>query len=111
MTTLFYLFLVLLGLLGGAFYLAIFVLHVPGFAEERFGKLEPLPPDLGKWRPDTESNEARTAESDGLRREVRHWFDSDKKRLYLQARYRSVETSQVVRSDPDVLVKRKRVRV
>ena len=110
MTTLFYLFLVLLGLLGGAFYLVIFVLHVPGFAEERFGKLEPLPPDLGKWRPDTDTDEAKRAERDGLRREVRHWFDSDSERLYLQTRYRSVESGEVVRSDPDVQVKRRRVR-
>lgn len=110
MSTLFYLFLVLLGVVGAGLYSWLFVREVPGFAEQRFGKLEELPTDLGKWRPDEESAEAEAARAEGLRREVRHWFDSDSGKLLFQARYRSTETNEIVRSDPDAVVKRKRVR-
>jgi len=110
MSLLFYGFLLLLGLVGGAFYLTIFMREVPGFAEQRFGKLEELPDDLGKWRPDAGSDEARSARDSGELREVRYWFDSDSKKLLFQVRYRSLESNEIVRTDPDVVVKRKRVR-
>jgi hypothetical protein len=110
MSLLFYGFLLLLGLVGGAFYLTIFMREVPGFAEQRFGKLEDLPGDLGKWLPDTESERGRAAERAGERREMRHWFDSDANKLLLQVRYRSLETNEIIRSEPDVVVKRRRVR-
>lgn len=110
MSATFYLFLIVLGLVGAGFYVVLFVREVPGFAEQRFGKLEPLPEDVGKWRADTESDAARAAEREGLRREIRHWYDSDQNRLLLQARYRSADTNEIVRVDPDVVVRRKRVR-
>jgi hypothetical protein len=109
MSLLFYGFLLLIGLVGGAFYLTLFMREVPGFAEQRFGKLEELPDDVGKWHPD-ESAEGRAAEMAGERREVRHWFDSDSNKLLFQVRYRSLETNEIVRADPDLVVKRKRVR-
>ena len=85
--------------------------EVPGFAEQRFGKLEELPPDVGTWRTDTESNQAKQAASEQLEREVRHWWDSDKGKLFLQVRYRDATSRAIVRVDPDVVVKRRRVRV
>jgi hypothetical protein len=106
----FYGFLVLVGLVGVALYVTMFFREVPGFAEQRLGKLEALPPDLGKWKRDDESNEAKAAERDGLIRETRHWFDSDKNRLLFQARYRDAGSRAIVRADDDVVVKRKRIR-
>ncbi len=106
----FYAFLVLVGLVGVALYVTLFVREVPGFSEQRFGKLEELPPDVGKWKPDPDSPEGRAAAAEGLRRETRHWFDSEKNRLLFQARYRSAESNEIVRVEPDQLVKRKRVK-
>jgi len=110
MSTLFYIFLLALGIVGAAFYVLLFVREVPGFAEQRFGRLEDLPPDLGKWRPEVESAEAKAAAADGLRREVRHWLDSESGKLLFQARYRNQETNEIVRADRDVVVKRKRIK-
>lgn len=111
MRPLFYVFLVLVGVVGATLYVVLFVKEVPGFAEQRFGKLEELPADVGQWKTDSESEEARTAESSGLLREVRHWWDSDRAKLLLQVRFRDAKTKEIVRVDPDVIVKRRRVKV
>jgi hypothetical protein len=107
----FYVFLVVVGLVGVALYVTLFVREVPGFAEQRFGKLEDLPADTGKWRQDPDSPEGKAAAAEGLRREVRHWFDSDKNKLSFQVRYRDAETNEIVKVEPDVAVKRKRIKV
>jgi hypothetical protein len=108
---LFYVFLVVVGVVAAALYVTLFVKEVPGFAEQRLGKLEDLPPDVGKWREDAESPEASAARDEGLVREVRHWWDSERSKLWLQVRYRDAKTREIVRVEPDVPVKRRRVRV
>jgi hypothetical protein len=106
----FYVFLLIVGLLSLGLYV-LFVLNlVPGAKEERLGVLEPLPPDAGKWKAETESDEAKAAEKEGLVREVRHYFYEAEGRLVLQVRYKSAETGEVVRADPEHSVKRRRIR-
>lgn len=107
----FYVFLVIVGVIGVGLYVTMFVREVPGFKEQRFGKLEDLPSDLGKWKEDTGSTVGARAKEDGLKREVRHWLDSQTEKLYLQVRYRSLENNEIVRTDEDVEVKRKRIKV
>jgi hypothetical protein len=107
----FYVFLVLVGIAGiGVYVLFIFNL-VPGVQDERLGVLEPLPPDVGRWRADTESEEGRKAAGQGLVRETRHYFYEHGKKLVLQVRYKQQDTSEIVRVEPERPVKRKRVRV
>jgi hypothetical protein len=106
----FYLFLVVVGIVGVGLYVTLFFREVPGFAEQRLGKLEALPPDLGKWKSDEDSDEAKAAGRDGMVREIRYWHDSEKDRLLFQARYRDAKSREIVRADDDVVVKRKRIR-
>lgn len=107
----FYVFLVLVGIAGiGVYVLFIFNL-VPGVQDERMGVLEPLPPDVGQWRADTESEAGRKAAGEGLSREVRHYFYENGGKLVLQIRYKQKDTGEIVRVEPDQPVKRKRVRV
>ncbi len=101
----------MVGIVGVSLYVTLFVRLVPGFKEQRFGKLEDLPEDLGKWKEDTDSEEAARAQREGLKREVRHWHDSQNEKLYLQSRYRSLETNEIVRADDDVPIKRRRIKV
>jgi hypothetical protein len=107
----FYVFLVIVGVIGVALYVTMFVREVPGFKEQRFGKLEELPPDLGKWHVDSDSAAGLAANDEGLKREVRHWLDSGTEKLFLQTRYRSLETNEIVRVEDDVEVKRRRIKV
>lgn len=107
----FYVFLVIVGVIGVGLYVTMFVREVPGFKEQRFGKLEELPRDVGKWKADTDSPEAERAKGEGLKREVRHWLDALTEKLYLQVRYRNIESNEIVRTDDDVEVKRKRIKV
>ena len=106
----FYLFLLIVGLLSLGLYV-LFVLNlVPGAKEERLGVLEPLPPDTGRWKAETESEQARAAEKEGLVREVRHYFYEADGRLVLQARYKQPDTGEIVRADAEQSVKRRRIR-
>lgn len=111
MRPLLYVFVLVVGVVGAVLYVVLFVKEVPGFAEQRFGKLEELPADVGKWRTDSDSDEARKAAESGLQREVRHWWDSDARKLLLQARHRDPKTNEIVRVEPDVVLKRRRVKV
>ncbi|HTU64079.1 MAG TPA: hypothetical protein VMF89_36690 [Polyangiales bacterium] len=106
----FYLFLLVLAVLGVGIYLLFFLQNVPGAVEERLGALEPLPPDLGEWQEDT-STEAGQARAQGLQREVRWFLDESSipGRLLRQARYRDLASNEIVRADPDQVVKRKRL--
>jgi len=106
----FYLFLLIVAIAGIGVYLLFILNLVPGAAEERLGVLEPLPPETGTWKPDHESAEARAAEAEGLKREVRHYFYVTENRLVFQVRYRNRETNEIVRSDPERPVKRRRIR-
>jgi hypothetical protein len=88
------------------------VIHreVPGAVEQRFGVLEALPEDIGKWKADTESDEGKAAAARGLRRESRLFHDAQANRLLRQVRYRNQATNEIARVDPDEVVKRKRIR-
>lgn len=105
----FYTFLLILAALGIGIYLVVFLGNVPGAAEERLGVLEPLPTDLGEWKEDRDSPEAQRATGEGLTREVRTFFDEARGRLLLQARYRRVNDGEIVRAEPDRVLKRRRV--
>src|SRR5262245_16557121 len=111
MLALLYIFLVVVGLVAVGLYWVLFTREVPGFKEQRFGKLEDLPADIGKWHDDEESNEALQAKRDGLKRQERYLFDEEKNKLVHQVRYRNRESNEIVRIDPDVVVKRRRVKV
>jgi hypothetical protein len=106
----FYAFLLIVGLLALGLYVLFILNLVPGAKEERLGVLEPLPPDTGTWKVETESAEARAATEQGLVREVRHYFYEAQNRLVLQVRYKKPDTGEVVRADAERPVKRRRIR-
>lgn len=110
----FYLFLLGVAVAGGIIYLFVAGLF-PGLKEERFGVLEPLPPNLGKWEADSESGEGRAAAAQGKKREVRLMFQEGgllgAGKLTRQARLRDARTNEIVTVLPDEVIKRKRVRV
>ncbi len=115
MGAMFYVFLLIVAAAGVAIYLLFILREVPGAAEERLGRLEDLPPDLGQWKKDEESAEGKHALERGERREVRFFYDRTHggfrgARLLRQVRYRSAETNEILRAEPDELIKRKRVR-
>lgn len=107
----FYVFLLICGAIGIGIYLLFIMNLVPGAAEERIGVLEPLPSDIGKWKEDHDSEEGKRAASEGLVRELRQYFYETNSRLVRQVRYRNRETGEIVRTEPEQTVKRRRVRV
>ncbi|MCA9629059.1 MAG: hypothetical protein KC766_15370 [Myxococcales bacterium] len=98
--------------IGG--YLFLVFREVPGAVEERLGEYEDLPQDIGEWVRDTQSDQARRAEAEGLFREVRVLLTQGGtfkgQRLVRQARYRDLETNKIARVEPDEELKRKRVK-
>jgi hypothetical protein len=112
---LFYVLLSCVGVLGLGIYLTFILRLVPGAAEERLGVLEPLPPDVGRWRTDTDSSEGRAALERGQRREERLYFEEGKGlfgagKLWRQVRYRNMHDNAIVHVEPDLHVKRRRIR-
>lgn len=110
----FYVFLLGVAAAGSVIYLFIAGLF-PGLKEERFGVLEPLPPNLGKWQDDAESAAGRAAAADGKKREVRLLFEEGgglfgSGKLTRQSRLRDATTNEIVAILPDEVIKRKRVR-
>jgi len=108
-------FLVVIAVIGGLLYLLVVHREVPGAMELRFGVLEPLPPDVGTWKVDDESDEGKAAARQGLRREVRVFHDPrggllGGGTLVQQTRYRNPATNSVVRVDADVPMRRRRVK-
>lgn len=106
----FYLFLLAVAAIGFAIYLLFFLNNVPGAMEERLGVHEALPADVGQWSVDSESEQGRLAAAEGLRREVRTFFEESKGRLLRQVRYRNAETNAIVRVEPDEVMRRRRVK-
>jgi len=101
----FYVFLLIVAAVGALAYLALFMSHVPGAAEERLGKFEALPGRLNEWVQDDALSE------DGLVCERRHLMPNPSvNRLILQVRYRDPTTRDIVRVAPEVTIKRRRVR-
>jgi hypothetical protein len=109
----FYVFLLGVAAAGGVIYLFIAGLF-PGLKEERFGVLEPLPPNLGKWQTDVESEAGRAASADGHKLEVRFLFEEGgllgSGKLLRQARLRDAKTNEILTVLADEPIKRKRVR-
>jgi hypothetical protein len=111
---LFYAFLLGVAALGGLIYLFVAGLF-PGLKEERFGVLEPLPPNLGKWEPEADSDAGRAAAARGKRLEVRLLYEEGggligSGKLTRQARLRDATTNEIVEVLPDELIKRRRIR-
>lgn len=106
----FYVFLLILGVLGAGLYLMMFLQNVPGAVEDRLGALEPLPGNLGEWQVDQDSTQAADARAQGLIRERRVFLDEGRNQLLQQVRYKSATTQEIVRADPDQVLKRRRVR-
>jgi hypothetical protein len=112
----FYVFLLIVAVLGVAVYLVFIFKLVPGAAEERLGVLEPLPEDIGKWHTDETSESAKAALARNQKREERLFFEEGKGvfaqgRLLRQVRYRNLVSNEIESVDPDQPVKRKRIRV
>ena len=112
----FYVFLVIVAVLGVGVYLLFIFKLVPGAAEERLGVLEPLPDNIGKWQTDEDSEQAKVALSRNRKREERLFFEEGKGllaqgRLVRQVRYRNLTSNAIEEVEPDQPVKRKRIRV
>ena len=103
-------FLVAIAFIGGLFYVLVIYRAVPGAMEQRFGVLEALPEDVGKWKVDEESEEGKAALQQGQKREERLFFDMQSDKLIRQVRFRNRATNEVMRTLPDEVVKRKRIR-
>jgi len=101
--------MVVIALIGGVVYLFFIMNTVPGARAERFGTLEELPKDVGKWSVDEDSEAALAAQDEGLVREVRYFFHEADQRLALQVRYRDAETKKIARIEPEVTVPRRRI--
>jgi hypothetical protein len=101
-----YVFLLIVGAVGALAYILLFFSHVPGAKDERLGKLEPLPADLGKW--------AESGREEGLIKEERCLLaDSsglDEQKLVIQVRYRDPETDEIVRVAPEQTYRRRRIK-
>lgn len=111
----FYLFLLGVAAAGGAIYVLLIAFGLfPGLKEERIGVLEPLPPNLGQWQPDEDSDVGRAAAAAGKKREVRFLFEEggllSGGKLLRQARLRDAATNKIVEVLPDETLKRKRIR-
>jgi hypothetical protein len=110
----FYLFLLGVAAAGTAIYLLLVAGLFPGLKEERFGVLEPLPPNLGNWEVDEQSEAARQASLRGETREVRYIYEEGgllrPGRLLRQVRFRNAESKAIARVEPDEVVKRKRIK-
>ncbi len=109
----FYVFLLGVAAAGGVIYLFIAGLF-PGLKEERFGVLEPLPPNLGQWQTDADTEAGRGAAANGKKREVRLLFEEgglfSSGRLLRQSRLRDATTNEILTVLPDEAIKRRRIR-
>lgn len=110
---LYFLGFLVLALILCVIYAVITLLEIPGLAEERLGRLEPLPP-LDEWFAQEDDANNRDAPVDAhLVREVRIFHDPASifgRRLIKQVRYRDRNTDEVVRTEPDRPYRRRRVK-
>ncbi len=109
----FYGFLLGVAAIGGIAYFFIAGMF-PGLKEERFGVLEPLPDNLGKWQLDPDSEAGRAAAAQGRKLEVRLLFEEGgligSGRLLRQSRLRDAATNEIAQVLPDEVVKRRRIK-
>lgn len=103
-----YVFILAVGAVGAGAYMFLFLSHVPGAKEERLGVLEALPPNMGEWIEEPVPSE------DGLVVEKRHLQPESSgfggAKYLLQVRYRDPKTREILRVDPEQIIKRKRIR-
>ncbi len=109
-----YLMLLFIGIAAIAVYLLVVFREVPGAMSERWGELEGLPPDLGEWTLDDDSEAAIDARERGLTREVRTWREPGaglfgRDRLVLQVRYKNA-AGEIESAEPDRKIPRRRVK-
>jgi hypothetical protein len=110
-----YVFVVLVGALGVVIYLTVVFRAVPGAIDERLGKLEELPSNLGEWSTDRDSETAKQAAAEGLVRETRILLESGKgllggEKIVEQARYRDGPGGRIVRVEPERRWNRRRTK-
>jgi len=110
-----YVLLALIGLAAVAVYVLVVFTEVPGALSERWGELEGLPSNLGQWTPDEQSPAGLAALERGLGREVRTWREPGagwfgRDRLVLQARYRAKASGEIHSVEPDLPLKRRRIK-
>ena len=109
-----YLLLVLIALVPCVIYAIVVMLEVPGMADERFGVLEALPEDIGEWKPEPDEDAIPDAATEGLIRETRLWINPNdlfgRKKMYRQVRYLDPETQEVLHTEKDVRIRRKRIK-
>ncbi len=107
-----YLFVIIIGGLGTLAYLAIMFNAVPGAADERLGKLEELPANIGEWQLDETSAEGAELAAKGKRLEVRHLLETGglfkPQMIVKQVRVRDVATNELVEVRPEVRTRRRR---
>jgi hypothetical protein len=107
-------FVLFVGLAGILVYVLVVYRAIPGAVEERLGKLQALPENLGNWQIDEDSEEAKSARAAGRIREVR-WFYREangwfgKELLVRQIRYRD-DSGAIVHTEPDQVERRRRIR-
>lgn len=103
-------FLIVIAVVGILMYILLIQRAVPGAVEQRFGVYEALPDDVGRWKTDLESESGRAAQKRGEKREVRLYHNPNaENKLIRQVRYRNA-LNEIVRVEPDEVLKRKRVR-
>lgn len=107
-----YLFVVLIGGLGTIAYLAIMLNAVPGAMDERLGKLEELPANLGEWQHDDTSAEGLALASQHKRLEVRYLLETGGflkgQTIVKQVRVRDLDTNEIVEVRPEERQRRRR---
>lgn len=104
----FYIFLLIVALLGAVAYLAFFMSNVPGAKEERFGRLPPLPENLGEWV------QGGALDASGRIREERYLFQErtglGEGKLILQVRYRDATSNEIVEVEDERVIPRRRIK-
>jgi hypothetical protein len=108
-----FVFVVLIAAAGTGLYLTLMYGSIPGAVDERLGKFEPLPANLGQWLIDDESELGRRRIALGRVREVRTLYvQSDGliggRHFLIQARTRDVLTGEVVDVEPERRAPRRR---
>jgi hypothetical protein len=100
--------------LGTSVYLAIMYSSIPGAVDERLGKLEDVPQDVGKWVTDTESELGKQALAKGKQRETRTLHERgglfQRETFVRQARTRNPETGEIETVEPEQRAPRRRLK-
>jgi hypothetical protein len=108
-------FVILIAALGAGLYLTIMYSSIPGAVDERLGKLDALPDNLGLWTPDTDSEAGKLALAKGKRREVRTLYEPGgllrRHCLVIQGRLRDVQSGEIEDIEPEQRVTRRRHKV